>query len=708
MALLSGVLLNERRAGLRRMTALILACEHPCHEVAEVLLKNKADVTAVDLYGHDPFHYARLSGDQALITMVKQALETANKAQEAARAAQKIQQQRLMNTEAQAQMRKLPAQASVKGPPSGINWSNTGVMKQERVPPPQHPREHVSRSADGRDDSYSHMESAQVRHLGPHSAPPASVGLPPRPVEIIVSEAEAMRREMWEVRRRQEVAEGEVMRLDAALALRAREYDELRRSSERALQEAHGRAWELEEALGEVQRRMAGSEARVRQMQAHLVAVRENLVEELRVQLHEARSQREEAGAELERAQGELSRCRKEVEEHRKQQGMLLQEVHRFNEELRSKDELTKALKASLASLEARRTQMTCKNLQTPSEWQTLSQKSTMTDLTSEDLQQAMDKTNYISKDEHMNLLKASLSAAETKRKEMPSKNIQTSYEWQPKSPKSTMTDLTSETLQKEMDKKDYIRIEEHNAMSNSLSAKLKQAEAQAQDTLLRQQRAEKENQRLLAELQEQKAELDTLQGALQARFVPVALLEEKEMELAQLRLTLKEMEESKNMCQTFLKAQVQQGAAENPGTAPSQKETLSKQVSQDRKDGAISGNLTENMKTTIKPSGSISPGASEEQKKDMKIAVEAESQREPESSSSAHCSPCGLAQSDSNTLQAHINSLQQQLEDSEKRYKQALAMYRTRLLNAAQGYMDEEARLALLQIAQMRQECVY
>lgn len=56
-----------------------MACEHPCHEVVEVLLKNKADVTAVDIYGHDPYYYARLSDDQALIIMVKQALEAASK-----------------------------------------------------------------------------------------------------------------------------------------------------------------------------------------------------------------------------------------------------------------------------------------------------------------------------------------------------------------------------------------------------------------------------------------------------------------------------------------------------------------------------------------------------------------------------------------------------------------------------------------------------
>lgn len=60
-------------------TALILACEHVCREVVEVLLKHKADVTTVDLHGHDLCHYARLSGDQALIMMIKQAWDAASK-----------------------------------------------------------------------------------------------------------------------------------------------------------------------------------------------------------------------------------------------------------------------------------------------------------------------------------------------------------------------------------------------------------------------------------------------------------------------------------------------------------------------------------------------------------------------------------------------------------------------------------------------------
>lgn len=60
-------------------TALILACENSCKEAVEILLKTKADVSAVDIYGHDAYHYAKLSQKQDLIKLVKQALESTTK-----------------------------------------------------------------------------------------------------------------------------------------------------------------------------------------------------------------------------------------------------------------------------------------------------------------------------------------------------------------------------------------------------------------------------------------------------------------------------------------------------------------------------------------------------------------------------------------------------------------------------------------------------
>ncbi|XP_035381478.1 uveal autoantigen with coiled-coil domains and ankyrin repeats isoform X3 [Electrophorus electricus] len=632
-------------------TALILACEHPCRDVVEVLLKNKADVTAVDVHGHDPYHYARLSEDQALIAMVGQAWETACQAKEADNTAQKIQLQRSLYTEAQPHMRKLTAHAA-KASSSGINGASTEVSKQENGSAHESAIERGSLSTDGAEERRSpHLESAQAQH----PAAPVSLRSALRLAKMQTGEVEPLRRELQEAWRRQEAAQGEVLKLESVLARQVHDYEALKRDRELALQEAHGRAWELEEALREVQRRMAGSEARVRQMQAHLVSVRENLVEDLRTQRHEARAHREATVAKMEEAREELGQSRRELEEQRARRDELLQEVHKLTKDLQRRDEHSEALKVSLATVQAKRAEVACKE-------------------------------------------------------------VQTSSEWQPASPKTA--DLANGILRQEAVRKDCISLEEREAARSSLGTALRQAEARATEALRQQQRAEEENRDLLAELQEQKAELDVLQEALQARFVPAALLEEKERELAQLRLIIKEME-SEQRDQHAGETPRQWEAGRRPDTAQSHPERV------DNKDSQAAGTPQDSTKPTSQTSefpisaecteSSASAGQEriladppEGQDKGLEDVVEAQGQRETQSSSSEPRCPCHATHSDCAALLTHINRLQQQLENSGSRYRQVLSMYRTRLLSAAQGYMDEEAREALLQIAQIRQECVY
>ncbi|XP_051952657.1 uveal autoantigen with coiled-coil domains and ankyrin repeats protein [Xyrauchen texanus] len=543
-------------------TALILACENSCKEAVEILLKTKADMSAVDIFGHDAYHYARLSQNQDLITLVKHALEASTKAKETATVPQKSKQS--------------------KSSSGGIGWAKAGSVKMEKLLSEPITREHSSRSTEGRDAKQSHnLDSSQVRHAQSASAPVRSASTL---VDLLPGEVEALRRELRESRRRHEAAEVEVHRLDTAIALRGQEYEELRRSSEQALHAAHSRAWELEEALDEVQRRMAGSETRVRQMQAHLVAVREHLVEELRVKLQEAKGQREAATAELGRMQMELSHSMREVEQQKENQSSLMQELSRLSQELLSREQQINKLRSRLAMVEAQQAQMLCKEAQTPSEWCSTDAKSTITDLITEICEPTIDLERYISKAEHV-------------------------------------------------------------AATSLLNNALQQAEARAEEALQKYQCAQEENQSLLRELQEQKTELDTIQEALHAKFVPVALLEEKEKKVEQLRLALEDMEKRQNQ-------------------------------------------------------GSVNISTREEgdaQSQNLEVLMEHEG---------AQGSSCEHPHSDC-SLQAQVYSLQQQLEDSEKHYRHVLSIYQKRLLSAAQGFMDEEARVALLQIAKMREECV-
>ncbi|XP_058521409.1 uveal autoantigen with coiled-coil domains and ankyrin repeats isoform X3 [Ochotona princeps] len=58
-------------------------------------------------------------------------------------------------------------------------------------------------------------------------------------------------------------------------------------------------------------------------------------------------------------------------------------------------------------------------------------------------------------------------------------------------------------------------------------------------------------------------------------------------------------------------------------------------------------------------------------------------------------------------SLQHQVKSLRQQLADANRQHQEVIAIYRTHLLSAAQGHMDEDVQAALLQIIQMRQGLV-
>ncbi|XP_068108327.1 ankyrin repeat domain-containing protein 35 isoform X2 [Hyperolius riggenbachi] len=58
--------------------------------------------------------------------------------------------------------------------------------------------------------------------------------------------------------------------------------------------------------------------------------------------------------------------------------------------------------------------------------------------------------------------------------------------------------------------------------------------------------------------------------------------------------------------------------------------------------------------------------------------------------------------------LQKRSNELMSQLEDTNRRHQETVTTYRTHLLNAAQGYMDEDVHLTLRWILKMQNDLVY
>ncbi|NWS88997.1 UACA protein, partial [Toxostoma redivivum] len=57
--------------------------------------------------------------------------------------------------------------------------------------------------------------------------------------------------------------------------------------------------------------------------------------------------------------------------------------------------------------------------------------------------------------------------------------------------------------------------------------------------------------------------------------------------------------------------------------------------------------------------------------------------------------------------LQSQVRTLQQQLADAKQQHQEVISVYRTHLLSAVQGHMDEDVQAALLQIIRMRQGLV-
>ncbi|KTF86039.1 hypothetical protein cypCar_00027415, partial [Cyprinus carpio] len=388
-------------------TALILGCEYACKDAVDVLLKHGADVTAVDSSGHDSYHYARLSKNQELVSLVKSYLDSATKAKEAAKMEQKkrqlqsaemvsettnrekiIQDLEKKNESQQETLKKihqdqrtlldkvnmlqhqlsqknsavedihkereqLKLLLSAKEKEEGARAVET-VRVQQRSHLGDYPGQSVIKGKDNVLVRQSHsLDSAQI--LQP-TGPSRSVA---RPLELsrpVAGDPETLRQELECVRRQQETAQEEVGRLQKALACKSQECEELTRKCETIKCESDQQIHELEEAMGDVQKRMIDSEAKVKQLQAHVVAVKEHLnnqvVDDLKAQLNEVKAKYEGASAEVGRVRNHLKQSEKALEEYKKGEGLLAVEVESLTAELSAMREDHKNMEETLLNME--------------------------------------------------------------------------------------------------------------------------------------------------------------------------------------------------------------------------------------------------------------------------------------------------------------------------------------------------------------------
>ncbi|KAM4596516.1 uveal autoantigen with coiled-coil domains and ankyrin repeats protein isoform 2-T2 [Fundulus diaphanus] len=399
-------LLLERGADLsardkQKKTALISGCEFGCKDAVEVLLRSGADVKAVDKTGHDAYHYARLSNNQELIALIRNLLEKATREKEAAKieqwkrqlsverseAADQIihdlerqnealqeglskfhQEQKVMvdkvnmlqqqlNQEKKAvedshkEKEKLKALLSAKEKEGGGRSPETsGVRVQHRSFLGEYPGQSVITGKEKILVKQAH--SLDFDQMPQNPAVSRQVQRSQTAADKDLSEGEALRREVETIRRKLQSTEEEKARLQSALNQKNRECQELAQSRDTIQKRGDQQVQELEDALQDVQARMLDSECKVKQLQAHVVVMKDNLggqaTEELRAQLLDVKAKYEGASAEVGRVRNRLKQSEKALEEYKSSESQLATESERLSQELGAlsaeRDELADAL----------------------------------------------------------------------------------------------------------------------------------------------------------------------------------------------------------------------------------------------------------------------------------------------------------------------------------------------------------------------------
>ncbi|XP_061526424.1 uveal autoantigen with coiled-coil domains and ankyrin repeats protein isoform X3 [Phycodurus eques] len=401
-------LLVERGADIavrdkQKKTALLLGCEYGCKDAVEMLLKSGADVKDVDSLGHDAFHYARLSKNQELVTLVKVYLEKASKEKEAAKVEQWRRQQSVERSDTMEANRRDHIIRDLERQNESLQESLRNYHLEQRalldkvtllqqqltqekktVEDTHKEKEQlkVLLSANEREGARG-LETVKVQlksTMGDYSGqsvikgkenillkqaysldsdqklqnPPMS-RLLSRPLEKGLSgEHDVLRHELEMLRRRQQATEEERVRLHSTLSQKNRECQELVQNRDLIQKQADQQVQELEDALGDVQKRMIDSECKVKQLQAHVVAVKEHLggqaTEELRAQLQDIKAKYEGASAEVGRVRNRLKQSEKALEEYKNSESQLAAETERLNEALGAvtaeRDELSETVLA--------------------------------------------------------------------------------------------------------------------------------------------------------------------------------------------------------------------------------------------------------------------------------------------------------------------------------------------------------------------------
>ncbi|KAK7905163.1 hypothetical protein WMY93_017770 [Mugilogobius chulae] len=303
-------------------TALILGCEYSCKDAVEVLLKAGADLRPQDAFGHDAFHYARHSKSPELLSLLKAQLDRTSREKDAARIEQWKRQHSFERADSvevsrrdqiihDLELQNESLQESLKR----SHQEQRGLLDQVSQLQQQLTQEKVDECLKEMDspklpkeDGARGLETVKVQlksSMGDYSGQSVIKGkesllkqaysLDTEPIQRVSisrsmsrgsekqqvavgnwdlqAEMEALRRELEQVRRRQQASEEETSRLQSALNHKNRECQELVQNRDSIQKQADQQIQELEDALGDVQKRMLESECKVKQLQTLLLSI---------------------------------------------------------------------------------------------------------------------------------------------------------------------------------------------------------------------------------------------------------------------------------------------------------------------------------------------------------------------------------------------------------------------------------------------------
>ncbi|KAK1158042.1 uveal autoantigen with coiled-coil domains and ankyrin repeats-like [Acipenser oxyrinchus oxyrinchus] len=374
-----------------------------------------------------------------------------------------------------------------------------------------------------------------------------------RPLELMAGPAspgenEALKKDMEVLRKRYEAAKEELGRLQKELLGKIQECKSLSEKCETTKQDSDKQVREMEDALNDVQKRMVDSEMKVKQLQTHVVAVKEHLnnqvVEDLKEQLQDVKGKYEGASAEVGKLRNHLKLNEKALEEYKKSEGRLAEDMEKMQKELsKSKREKEQAA-MTVVDIERQMKELEAKLASTVPGEKFDNMKNLLTDANA-DLKQKMEK-QFVPK-ELFKESKNSLERANSDLSKLEKQYRETQQEFKKVKDENVTLREKLQVFEKQLHHK-YVSLSDHEAVKNTMNNTVSELQRKAVTAASDCQKAQEETLRLHKEIEEQKKEMDTIHEAIQSKFVPVTVVEEKQRAfdttLKDLRNRLKELQE--------------------------------------------------------------------------------------------------------------------------------------------------------------------